>query len=106
MKSSFLVIAAVLAVGFVRVQPAMALTVEHDSTYAGSNGSSNFTDPDDALSGDKDSGTGHFNTMHFGSSDGSGTSFTFGVSGSNNSGQGNLQPGFATQGCLAASCLR
>lgn len=76
MKPSLLILAAVAMLAM--AQPAAAMSVDHDSTYADSSGASRFSDPDDALTGG-DSGSSPLGTIHFGNSDSS-SGITFGMS--------------------------
>jgi hypothetical protein len=98
MKSSLLMLAALLMLA----TPAAAMSVDHDSAYAGASGASRFSDPDDALGGDDQSGSNQFGSVHFGSSDGSGVSF--GMFGGSSNGISNSTPGYAMQSCLSAAC--
>ena len=101
MKSSLLILAAlVMLATLASATPATAMSVDHDSSFATSNGGSRFSDPDDALGGNDQTGA-----MHFGSADGS--SMTFGiVGGGSNSNSNSDEPphGYAMQGCMAAVC--
>jgi len=98
MKSSLLILAALLMLA----TPAAAMSVDHDSNYANASGGSRFSDPDDALGGDDQSGSNQFGTVQLGNSDGSSGGFSLGISGSNDG--GNASPGYAMQGCHAAAC--
>ena len=105
MKSSFLIIASLLIVTGFCIQPAVALSTDHDSAYANASGSSRFSDPDDQLSGNQ------FGSVQFGSSsssDGSigGGSVTFGMF--STGGQSNNQlPELSVQSCVTGTgCQR
>jgi len=86
MKSSLFVLAALLSI--VATTPALALSEDHNSAYADSNGGSKFSDPDDALSGDNGNSNA-LGTVQFGNSG----SASFGLSGGN-SNQGGTPPGY------------
>ena len=77
MKPSLLILAALAVLAM--AQPAAAMSVDHDSTYADSSGASRFSDPDDALSGG-DSGSSPLGAVQFGNSDSSSGGITFGMS--------------------------
>ena len=102
MKSFF--VAILLATLLFRIEPAAALAVDHDSTYANADGTSKFADPDDQLSGSQFGAVQLGNQSSGGASSNNG-SVTFGFS-TIDVQTGSL-PGFPLQSCgLGTHCSK
>jgi hypothetical protein len=96
MKSFFLIMGALLMVSLFRVESAAALSIDHGSDIANTDGTSRFSDPDEQQNGNQ------FGSMQFGNASrdnagGGGATFGFFSTGE----QTNSIPGLYPQNCVS-----